>query len=756
MNGIRSPLWWEFDLLPDGSLAISAERLRLLGFALRGIPPDAQQVRLSDLPGVTYRYVEAQQMVEIDAGDQSLVPVVLDASAAPRPLDLDRVTRNTGAVLNYGIYADGSEDGVRASAQYDFRLLTGLGVASTSGYLAYDDYLTRRLDHIRLDTNWRSTDVRRAITLTIGDTVGEGGQLNTAYRLGGIQLRRDYDMRPDLVTTALPTLNGSAAVPSAIDLYINGLRYYTGEVRRGPFQFRSLPSLRGGATATIVLTDANGRVTRFDKPLFFVPGLLPQGKLDFSVEAGFPRLNYGSESFDYFDGPAASASVRYGITDALTLQGHAEGMGDLVNGSLGGTLRLGTLGAVTAGFGASRFRGKTGTRYLLEAQTRLLGVDLYGSIERSDSDFQTIVTATELKVRDKRVDSLPEPLPGDPMNPFLVAFSRRTERAGASFSLLGTGFNLAYTRVRIADRDMRIANVGVQRTLGRNVSLWGNAYKRFGDSRDYAVVVGLSMQLGRRSWASSNVSYSPDSTRISSQYTHNTGSGEGSWSWSLASSEVVSGSGSGYAAADVVYRAHHATLGAGLEYSRGSLRVNGYAEGAIVAMGGVFLTPSIDRSFAVVRGAGPNTPLFVDTRAVAHADSRGRALLPSLRSLATNTIAIDPSNLPVDLQAPRTEIEVVPDDRAGVIVDFRVAPEAAAVVILVDDAGTPLPVGSTVVLEGGGEPAVVGFDGRTFLTGLKPQNRALVHRAEGADCSVSFDFKPVAGQQVVIGPLPCR
>ncbi|MFD1957988.1 fimbria/pilus outer membrane usher protein [Novosphingobium panipatense] len=206
---------------------------------------------------------------------------------------MDKVTRNTGALLNYGVYADIGKDS-QASAQYDLRILTRRGVLSTTGFATLADDGNGGVDHTRLDTYWRIVDVRTAIALTLGDTIGSGGGIASAYRLAGIQIQRDFESRPDLVTMALPTLNGTAAVPSTVDLYINGLRYFTGTVGRGPFQFRSLPNIGGGATATVVLTDATGRETRLSKPLFFAPDLLPQGRLDFSVEAGFPRLNYGS------------------------------------------------------------------------------------------------------------------------------------------------------------------------------------------------------------------------------------------------------------------------------------------------------------------------------------------------------------------------------------------------------------------------------------------------------------------------------
>ncbi|SMP61468.1 fimbria/pilus outer membrane usher protein [Novosphingobium panipatense] len=762
VNGVRSPLLWEFVQLPDGALAATAERLQGLGLKVPPARPPADLVRLDDLPGITYRYIEAAQAVEIDATDAAVVPMVLDAGIAPREIDLDKVTRNTGALLNYGVYADIGKDS-QASAQYDLRILTRRGVLSTTGFATLADDGNGGVDHTRLDTYWRIVDVRTAIALTLGDTIGSGGGIASAYRLAGIQIQRDFESRPDLVTMALPTLNGTAAVPSTVDLYINGLRYFTGTVGRGPFQFRSLPNIGGGATATVVLTDATGRETRLSKPLFFAPDLLPQGRLDFSVEAGFPRLNYGSESFDYLSRFSGSASVRYGVSDALTLRAHVEGMRGHVMGSLGGTVRLGGFGAISAGASVSRFRERTGRRFVLEGQAHVLGIDFFGGIERSNSRYQTLVGATSFHAT-RRADPLgavhpglpTDPLPTPDDDPLLVAFARKIDRFGASFSIADIGINLAYTHVELANQQFRAANFSAQRSLGTNLSLWVNGFRDFTDRKDYGVAVGLTVALGRRSTAAANVAHSRDATRISSRFTYNSGYGEGSWNVNLASQEVVSGTGTDYRAADVRYRGHHATLGGGVDNFDGETRVNGFIQGSIVAMGGLFLAPTVDRSFAVVRGGGPNTPLLVDSREVGHTDAHGRALLPSLRSLATNRIEIDPTSLPLDMSAPQTEIEVVPDDRAGVIVDFGVRPQAAAVIILVDGASQPLAVGALVTIEDGGGPTVVGHDGRVFLTGLAAHNRILVELPEGGECRASFDFVPVVGGLPQIGPVTCQ
>jgi outer membrane usher protein len=67
-----------------------------------------------------------------------------------------------------------------------------------------------------------------------------------------------------------------------------------------------------------------------------------------------------------------------------------------------------------------------------------------------------------------------------------------------------------------------------------------------------------------------------------------------------------------------------------------------------------------------------------------------------------------------------------------------------------------LAVGSVVELEGGDEPTVVGYDGRTYLGGLRAKNSITVTLpAAAGTCSASFEFQPIEGEQVEIGPIPC-
>jgi outer membrane usher protein len=76
--------------------------------------------------------------------------------------------------------------------------------------------------------------------------------------------------------------------------------------------------------------------------------------------------------------------------------------------------------------------------------------------------------------------------------------------------------------------------------------------------------------------------------------------------------------------------------------------------------------------------------------------------------------------------------------------------------VLVDDTGQPIPVGSTATLEATGIVAPVGYDGETFIENLGKTNHLFVQLPNDGRCVVSFGFTPTPGAIPKIGPLTCR
>ena len=162
---------------------------------------------------------------------------------------------------------------------------------------------------------------------------------SNSVRIGGLRYGRDFSLRPDLVTWPLPAFSGEAAVPSSVDLFIDGYRAGSTQLQPGPFSLTNLPYVNGAGNAVLVTTDALGRQVSTVLPFYVDSELLSPGLSDGAITLGALRRSYGVDNFDY--GPAvASGSYRYGVTDWLTMESHAESAQSLALGGIGSIVRL--------------------------------------------------------------------------------------------------------------------------------------------------------------------------------------------------------------------------------------------------------------------------------------------------------------------------------------------------------------------------------------------------------------------------------
>jgi outer membrane usher protein len=182
-----------------------------------------------------------------------------------------------------------------------------------------------------------------------------------------VQFSRDFAVRPDLVTYPLPQFAGEAAVPSSVDLFINGYKSDSALLQPGPYTLTNVPFINGAGEAVVVTTDALGRQVSTTVPFYVTSTLLQKGLTDFSVAAGSLRREYTLKDFAYGPG-VASGTFRYGYSDNLTLESHAEASSDLTLGGLGGNLRLGNFGVLNTAVSQSQFEGRGGQQMSLGYQ----------------------------------------------------------------------------------------------------------------------------------------------------------------------------------------------------------------------------------------------------------------------------------------------------------------------------------------------------------------------------------------------------
>ena len=355
INGYPLNLIAAFIQLPDGKIASTRSELGELGVAVPGEGAPDEQVALDSIAGISYVYDEASQTIELEVPNESRVAKDIDGDG---PVEMLDASSSTGVVLNYSAYAAGSYNiddallGVNGgSLTLDARAFSDFGVLQQTGILGTTTFA--EMTALRLITVWSYSDQKRMLTYRLGDIVSGGLNWTRPIRIGGGQIRRNFSLRPDLITRPLPLVEGTAAVPSTLDVYIDGVKAYSSQVQEGPFKVDNIPVFTSAGTARVVLTDSTGRETETEGEFFSSPELLKKDLYDFSVEGGVARLDYGTESFGYADAPLVIGSLRYGISDVLNAEAHAEASQELVMGGGGLLYNAGNFGLFTASGAAS-------------------------------------------------------------------------------------------------------------------------------------------------------------------------------------------------------------------------------------------------------------------------------------------------------------------------------------------------------------------------------------------------------------------
>ena len=750
INGQPTHLIGEFRRLPDGSFVSRAKELRELGLSPPPAAQDDDLVSLKDL-GATARYDEAAQRLDITIDDSHRLRKVYDlrGKSASQAVKEAKV-RDTGLVVNYSLLASARADRFSAttfegaSANFDAWVYSPLGTVFSSAFVRHDEF--RSLKAVRLDTYWSYTDIDRAISWRVGDFITAGPSWARSVRMGGVRVSRNFRLRPDLITTPLPSLSGSAAVPTTVDVYLNNIKVHSQQVDPGPFTITNIPAISSSGVARLVMRDATGRQIETRRSFYTSPELMRAGMLEFSLSAGVARQGHGETSFDYGRRPMGSGSLRYGFSDRLTLHGHAELAKDLqlvgagATGVLFDKLLLSAAGAVS--------HGPEGTGYLLSGrvETRFGNFTLNARMQRVFSHYADLATLTAQATASGLSGAVSTA--GD--------FPRALDSVSIGYALpdIAGGLSLNYLHANSRSQgESHTLSLSYSQNLWRGISFYLTAFADIEHITRPGVFLGLSMPLGGAT-ASTGFSYDKGGKyRATASYSKPLKQKNGSVGWRarVTYGDLRS------AQASLAWRTSRATLRATAMQMEGRTLGHVMADGAlIVAGGGLFASNRINDSFAIVDAGAPGVQVRYENRPVGKTGRDGKILVPTLRSYERNKISIDPETLPVDALVKEDKAWVVPVNRSGVVVDFGVKTEAAAALVVFTDAeGRFIEAGSEAQLEGAPEPAVVGYDGQTWLEGLKERNTVRITTGEGT-CEASFEYHPRPGEQVQIGPVTCR
>lgn len=709
--------------IADGGMLIDARHLRGAGIS---ISADGL-VDIAKLAGIKADYDAPTQTLNLDASPD-LLPLqrLSHTNRARLPSIADY-----GAMLNYDAYVQRSDGATTASLWTEQRFFGPFGTLSNDGTVRLASGRAKSgKTYLRYDTRLRHVDEDRAIVFTLGDFITRSLPWNSSVRLGGVQIARDFRVRPDLVTIPLPSFAGKTAVPSAVDLFIDGFHRQSTTTVPGRFVLDDVPVVNGAGQATIVTVDAVGRQISTTIPFYVSSELLRPGLSDFAVEAGFLRRNYGLRSFHYGKA-AANGTARYGIARNVTIEARGEATHNHL--LLGGGLLWApwTIGTFNVSLSGNQTSSQTGSRWAAGYSYTSRRFSVAFDHEKRTPDFRDI-GSFDLRQ---------------------LSGLRRTDRFIATVNLARRGsIGLAYFAGQpLSGKQTRLVSASYSKPIGRSASLFLSADYDVRDKRASAQL-RLIVPFGRN-MVTGGVSHDRQRGLLAQMDYDRAVPTEGGFG--VDTSLAIDEHGRSYGQGTVTWRSSALELQAGGAFADGRSSSWASATGSVVMMGGDLHTARrISDSFALVSTEASNVPVSFENQPVGVTDKKGRLFVPNVPSFVETRFAIDTLALRAEQQAGSVEQTAVMRQGAGAIIRMPVRTIRSATVKLVDVAGHALPPGSSVMRERR-DAAPVGWDGIAYLEDVTRENKLSVATADGRQCRATVLLPENAPPLAQLGPVPC-
>lgn len=728
LNGVPLPDDEHIGVLGSGRLAASTGTLQRWNLRPPSTAPvaylDESYYPLDDIPGLDYRVDEATQELQLEIPTSAFLSNSFNAAG--------RLQRNPavspGGFFNYDLLTQRSPNDQFSSGLIEAGAFNRHGVG-TGTFL----WKNRGMPHdfTRLETSWTHDDADSMSRIQLGDGISRAGAWGRAIRFGGLQWRTNFDTQPGFITFPQPSASGLATLPSTVDVYINNTQRLSHDVQPGPFEISNIPVITGAGEVQLVVRDLLGRQQVITQPYYSSPSLLRAGLSDYSYEAGFTRQDYSLLS-NHYGAPFASATHRRGMSNRFTRELRAEVQAGQQTAGLGGIYLWPGLGTAQVAFAASH--GPTGNGTLFIAGAEHTGRQFSWSIQDQISSSRfTEVGWVSGDVRPRRTQSL------------RVGFPLGAEGGSLSLSHINQQYwgqpgtriwSASYSRNLFGDFVLSMYATQSMTVSGTNRSIGFSISHYFGDR------VSAGAQFNRQDRGNGGL--------VQIQQSPPEGPGFG---YRLASEEGINRR----QEATGSWQTDVGTYTAGASQQTGNASTQLGASGGIAFLGGeTFASRRIDESFAVVNAGGyPGVHVYHEGRPAGVTDEKGQALIPHLRPYQQNRISVEESDLPIEAQAERLELEVTPALRSGTYAELPIKATRGGTLVIVLEDGSFIPSGAVVMMLDREEEFPVGMRGEVFLPDLGESNELLVSW-KGRGCQINVRLPPGSPPLADLGKQTCE
>ena len=606
------------------------------------------------------------------------------------------------------------------------------------------------------NTQFTNTYVQRDIAALRSELlVGENNTENDVFDsipFQGMKLNSSDDMLPTSLRGFAPVISGIAQSNARVTVSQNGNVVYQTFVAPGPFRINDLYQTGQGGDLTVTITETDGSVRTQTLALSSLPVMRRPGSLKYELTTG--RYN-GGITTNSQESEFVLGTLIYGLPHDVTVYGGGLMAKDYTSLVLGSGVSLGSLGALSADITTS--------------STTLPGQD-----ERQNGSSYRIRYAKSLLETGTSID---------------LAAYRYSTRHYYSFSDFNSqGYQLSEGQVPWALERQR-SNFQVQ--LNQQLGSWGSSYLSlqrndfWGNDKvmntvsagyngsyrgvSYGVAYSVNRVKGDDDWPEDRqlslnmqvplnlFSPSPSARRTYARYqmTHNN-QGQvqqqagisGSALDDRLSYRAMQGWSNGHTDSSSTlngsYQGSKGAANMGYSYGSQSRSFNMGGNGAVVVHpGGVTLSQMLGSSAAIVSAPGACGVRVMN--GYVHTDSRGYAVVPYLSNYQNNSINLDPTTLPDDVDLTQSSLNVYPTKGAVVMATFSTRVGYQALITL-EQHNKPLPFGALVTVDNAGDgdtnTGIVGDKGQVYLSGLAEKGALKVKWGSSAEqqCRATFNL----------------
>ena len=578
---------------------------------------------------------------------------------------------------------------------------------------------------------WMQHDIDALKAQFIAGESSTRGEIFDSVQYKGVNIATDDNMLPYSQRGFAPSIRGIASSNAEISVRQNGYLIYQANVAPGAFEINDLYSTTNSGDLDVTVKEADGSEHKFTLPYSSLAVMQRPHHLKYEFTAARYR---GDNAQDVNEPLFAQGTLIYGLNNYLTLFGGSTVSDDYLAFDGGAGVALGNLGAISADVTWAKAQLDSGKNSSGQSWRFLYT----GKLESTETSFT--LASYRYSTRGYYSFSDANQKYDDHEDDWVFRYNKRNRiQASISQNIIGSSIYLNGYQQDYWDSDKkeRSLSAGINRTISDvsiNLSL---SYSKSEDSSsDRVISLSLSVPLSHwlpNSWSSYSISNTKDGNTNQNLGVSGTLLDDQRLSYSLQQSHGnhdANDSSSLYGS----YRSQYANLNTGYYYSSDNSQQISYgASGGIVAhQHGVTLAQPLGSQFAIISTDNASGVRFQNQRGI-QTDWQGNAVIPSLSAYQENTVRVDTSSLPEDVETDTTAVTLIPTSNAVVSGNISARIGYRVLITLQRPGKSPVPFGAIATAENQSINGIVDDGGTLYLSGISGDTPLLIKWGDSPD-----------------------